>query len=141
MKKAPTPRRRHLHVYPGIPRWTATLYGFLALVILPWTIWLAITLPPRQVAHHWDVAWVGFDVGLMLLLLLTAVFAYFKSKWIALSAMATSVMLVIDAWFDIWNARPGTPLNQAVFLALVFELPLAIITFVIACKIIAGRAD
>jgi len=32
------------------------------LVLIPWIVLLAITLPRRYSAAHWSAAWVGFDV-------------------------------------------------------------------------------
>ena len=44
------------------PRWAPRALLLLAALLIPWTIFLSVTLPRRQVVHHWDVAWVGFDV-------------------------------------------------------------------------------
>jgi hypothetical protein len=45
------------------------LFAVLGLGLLPWALWLGYSLPSRQVAHHWDLAWAGFDVVLAAALL------------------------------------------------------------------------
>ena len=47
-----------------VPRWVTALLGSVALFLVPWTLWLTYSLPTRHVAHHWRLAWVGFDVAL-----------------------------------------------------------------------------
>ena len=47
---------------PQVPRWVAPLLGFVALFLIPWTLYLTLTLPSRHVTHHYDLAWVGFDI-------------------------------------------------------------------------------
>ena len=39
-------------------RWAGVLFAVLGLGLLPWALWLGYSLPSRQVAHHWDLAWV-----------------------------------------------------------------------------------
>ena len=33
-----------------------------SVALIPWIVYLALSLPSRQVSSHYDVAWVGFDV-------------------------------------------------------------------------------
>ena len=47
-----------------IARWVTLLPGLVAMVFVPWTLYLTFTLPPRHVTLHYDLAWVGFDVAL-----------------------------------------------------------------------------
>ena len=46
----------------GIPRWVGLAYLAMAVVLLPWIFYLHFTLPLQQVAQHYRLAWVGFDV-------------------------------------------------------------------------------
>lgn len=125
--------------YPDIPRWTSKVYSLLALVTIPWTLYLAVTLPVRHISSNWDTVWVGFDTGLIIMLFATALFAYLRSQWIAITATATATLLIVDAWFDIWTAHHGKQLDSSLALAIFVELPLAIITGTIACKVIAHK--
>lgn len=35
-----------------------------ATALAPWTLYLAMTLPPHYRAENWRAAWVGFDIAL-----------------------------------------------------------------------------
>jgi hypothetical protein len=52
------------------------VFAVLAAITIPWTVYLAITLPEHVQTRNYRVGWVGFDLGLILLLLLTAQLAY-----------------------------------------------------------------
>lgn len=116
------------------PAWIAVLYGVLAVALLPWITYMAFTLPVRHVSHHWDISWVGLDIAIAALLVLNAVFTYFDSAWLVLSATASATLLCTDAWFDVMSARPGKDLIIAFTAALLLELPLALITLFTAVR-------
>lgn len=122
-------------IYPALPRWIAGAYALLVVITIPWTVYLGITLPAKELSTHWDISWVGFDVAIAFMLVLNAIFSYLESKWLVLSATATSTLLVTDAWFDVITAKSGRPYHEAVASALFVELPLAILTFHVALRI------
>jgi hypothetical protein len=112
--------------------WPAAVLGTAALVLIPWTIALGQMLPSRHVARHWDAAWTGFDVILALSLLVTA-WAYITRRTFVRSLAAVSgTLLLCDAWFDLLTSSPGNDLEVAIILAVVGEVPLAIICFLLA---------
>lgn len=117
------------------PRWVPFAFALLATALLPWIVILARTLPGRVVSHHWDLAWIGFDIGLMGLLGATAWATWRRRAWLQGVSTATATMLAVDAWFDVITSAPGRPRVEAVVLALVCELPLAL-----ACVLLARRA-
>jgi hypothetical protein len=117
-----------------LPRWVPVTYTALATATIPWTVYLADTLPTRHVTHHWDVAWVGLDMAIIALLILNALFASRAARWLVLSASSTTSLLVADAWFDILSSRYGRQLYQALASAAFIEIPLAILTMVIAIR-------
>lgn len=121
-------------IYPALPRWIAAAYALLVLITIPWTVYLGLTLPTRHLSHHWDAAWVGLDIAIALVLVLNAIFSYFESRWLILSATATTTLLITDAWFDVMTARIGRPLLESLASAIFIEIPLAILTFNIALK-------
>ena len=123
-------------IYPALPRWVAGVYGLLALITMPWIIYLAINLPTRHLSRHWDVSWVGLDVAIVLLLILNAVYSYLESKWLVMSATATTTLLVVDGWFDVMGAHAGKPFVESLAMALLIELPLAVLTLNIALKLV-----
>jgi hypothetical protein len=122
-------------IYPALPRWIAGAYTLLVAITVPWTIYLGITLPTKELSTHYDISWVGLDIAIAFLLVLNAVFSYLESKWLVLSATATSTLLITDAWFDVVTARAGRPFHDAMASALFIELPLAILTFHVAFRI------
>jgi hypothetical protein len=123
-------------IFPALPHWVAVLYGLLVVATIPWTIYIGLTLPARHLSLHWDAAWVGLDVIIAIMLVLNAVFAYLESKWLVMSATATSTLLITDAWFDMITARAGRPFLESFASAFLIEIPLAILTFNVALKII-----
>jgi len=44
-----------------LPPWLGPLAVCCALGIVPWVVYLAVTLPGRQRAVDYDIAWVGYD--------------------------------------------------------------------------------
>jgi len=115
--------------------WVAPLYLAMSLVLAPWTVVLMRTLPDRAVSHNYRLAWVGFDVLLVLSMTRTAWLAWRRSPYVVNVASVTTTLLVVDAWFDVTTA-PARGLMQACVLALFVELPAAVLSM-----IIAGRAQ
>jgi hypothetical protein len=118
------------------PRWVARLFAVVGVGLVPWTVWIAYDLPARHTARHWDVAWVGFDVMMALLLLGTAYAAVRRSPWIQSTAAAAATMLCCDAWFDIVTAGRGADLALSLASGFFVELPLAAI-----CVWVARNAE
>ena len=106
------------------PRWVAPVFTVLGAATLPWTVYLAMTLPTHANTHHYRLTWVGFDTMLVVVLLATAYLAWRGNRLVGLLATITATMLVLDAWFDVNTSnhadRPGAILSAALI-----ELPLA----------------
>ena len=107
-----------------VVRWAGPVFALCAVLLLPWTIYLAYSLPSREVAPNYDVAWAGFDILLMVVLASTAYFALRRSRYLASTAAAAATMLLVDAWFDVVTS-PASRRPEAVALAILVELPLA----------------
>lgn len=118
-----------------VPRWVAPLFVALAGLAIPWTAYLAATLPRHVVTRHYRGAWVGFDLALMALLLATAYLAYRGNRHVAMAATATATMLAVDAWFDVLTSPGRLALVSAVISALLVELPLAVLCLWIALHV------
>jgi hypothetical protein len=99
--------------------------GGVAVALVPWILFLTFTLPSRHVTFHYDLAWVGFDVGLTVSCASTAWAVLRGSRWLVPLAAATGTMLCCDAWFDVVTSHAGTDLFLAIVEAAVAELPLA----------------
>lgn len=115
-----------------IPSWVAKVYAMLAVVLLPWTIYLGLSLPKHHLSSHWDVSWTGLDIGLVITLLATGFFAYIRSIWVVIAAASTGSLLLVDAWFDIMSEHDGAQFHQALILAFAFEIPLAVLSYYLA---------
>ncbi len=113
-------------------RWAAALLVSLGIGLVPWSLWLGLSLPSRKVAEHWDLAWAGFDLVLAASLLATAVTLMRQSPLLEAFAAATGALLLADGWFDILTAGSSKERWFAVGLGLVGELPLAALCFVLA---------
>lgn len=109
-----------------IREWLAV---YAAIALIPWTIYLAFTLPESYTAQHWQAAWVGFDVLLLAFMIATAVLGFAQHRWLTLFAFATGVLLVCDAWFDVLTAERGDFL-ASVLIAVLGELPLAAVLII-----------
>jgi hypothetical protein len=105
-------------------RWAGPAFALFSLILLPWTAYLAYSLPSRQLSADYDLAWTGFDVMLLVALASTGYFALRRSRYLATAATAAATLLVVDAWFDVTTTLPGQRL-QPVALAMLVELPLA----------------
>jgi len=103
----------------------AWLYSLAAAVLIPWTVYLAVTLPKRDVDTHYRGAWVGFDLLLVTAIVLTAYYAFRVDTRVQLPATATATLLVVDAWFDVMTAGHRRPTILALVLAVCIELPAA----------------
>jgi hypothetical protein len=97
-----------------------------AALLVPWTVYLALSLPRVHKVRAWGPLWVGFDGIEVVLLVLTFWLSYRRRAIGLLVAFATGVVLLCDAWFDLFTSAPGE-LWQAVVSAVVIEIPLAVL--------------
>ena len=101
------------------------LIGVCVIGLVPWTVYLALTLPTAYRAHHWQLVWVGFDVMLLSSMAVTAYLGWRRRQAVIGGAVTTATLLVCDAWFDI-ALDLGTPDIWASMASAAFiELPLA----------------
>ncbi|MDQ1739923.1 MAG: hypothetical protein QOE53_1575, partial [Pseudonocardiales bacterium] len=75
-------------------RWAAPVFLGCAAILLPWIVIAAVTLPSRQLSQNYDVAWAGYDVGLLIGLVWTALSALRRSARLTIAAAATGALLV-----------------------------------------------
>jgi hypothetical protein len=98
-----------------------------AVVLVPWTAYLALTLPGSQAGGAWRLAWVGFDIALATTLATTGWLAWNRRQETPIGLVVSATLLLTDAWFDVclsWNtAGQGGALASAAFV----EIPLAVL--------------
>jgi hypothetical protein len=123
--------------------------GGVVIGLLPWTIYLSITLPAKHESAHWDIVWPGLDVAIALAVAATVVALVRLSPNLPIFATIAGTLLLCDAWFDTLTSQPGSELAWAAVEALLAELPLAAFCFWIAfdaeavdaARRFAGRSD
>jgi hypothetical protein len=115
-----------------MPRWAAPLLAVVALGLVLWTLYLTYALPAHHVTHDWNVAWAGFDVALTAALVATAVGVRVRGAWLEATAAVAAALLLADAWFDIVLSANGPERREAIVLAVIAELPLALFCLWIA---------
>ncbi len=112
----------------------AAVLGTLGLLV--WIVVLALTLPRAYRAGGWRVTWIGFDVGLVIVLALTAWAAWRRRQILILCLLVLATLLFCDAWFDTtldWHTRGFT---ASVTLAVLVELPVAIMAIIAARRLL-----
>lgn len=112
---------------PIVPAWAPRLLLLTAAALVPWTILLFLDLPRRHVAHHWDLAWTGFDVALAAALAATAYGIARRAAIVRTSATVAATLLICDAWFDMTTSGDDTQFWLAFALAVGIEIPLAVV--------------
>ena len=120
-----------------LPRWVGPLaFGSLA-GFLPWIVYLGLTLPEKVSAQHYDIAWLGFDCALWTMLAVLGWAALRRHAATGPVAAVASMMLIVDAWFDIFTSSASHgEMVLAITLAICGELPLAIL-----CAWVAVHAE
>jgi hypothetical protein len=111
-----------------LPRWIGPLAIGSVVGFLPWIVYLGFTLPAKVRAAHYDIAWLGFDCAMWTMLAALAFCALRRHAATGAVAAMASLMLIIDAWFDVFTSSAGHgAMALAIVLALCGELPLAIL--------------
>jgi uncharacterized membrane protein len=128
----------------GIPenlprRGIAPLLVIAAAVLVVWTLVLAYRLPAHHTSHHWDVAWVGFDIALATALAATGWAIVRCASWATPVAAVAATLLLCDAWFDTVLASGRDEQVEAVLEAMLVEIPLAILCVALASRRASAR--
>ena len=110
--------------------------GCLSLV--PWTGYLAGSLPDRFDTGQWRSAWVGFDVALLCLWGASAVLGWRRHRATVPVLAATAALMCCDAWFDVLLDWGTADWSQSVALALLVELPIAGLLLLRARRVLVG---
>jgi len=113
----------------------AWVYLIVAVGLIVWTVFLALSLPKENVEHHFRLTWTGFDLIEVLAIYLTAYWAFRLDARVVFPATMVATLLVADAWFDITTSASAEAATQALILALVVELPAAAFSLYVAHKV------
>lgn len=102
---------------------TVTIAG---ICLFPWIGYLAVSLPDASRAEAWKTAWVGFDIALALVLLLTAWLGYHRRLLTVVGLTVAPTLLLVDAWFDL-TLSFHTPEQAGSIVDAFVEIPFAIL--------------
>lgn len=128
-------RRRRLLI-------AASLTGVLLLSV--WIAVLEVKLPRYYRAGGWRTAWVGFDIGLLVVFAATAWAAWRRRQVLIVCLIVLAALLCCDAWFDIsldWGTEGFT---VSLLSAALVELPLAVVALIGARRLLrltVGRLE
>jgi len=103
--------------------------AFCCVVLAVWIVVIAATLPRHFDAHHWRGVWVNFDVFLLAAFAATAWAIWRERQILILLLVGIGTMLCCDAWFDVGTSLATSDLWISLGSALVAELPLALLAF------------
>jgi hypothetical protein len=120
-----------------IRRMLLVFLGAGAAFLVPWTVYLAHTLPDQYDIGQWRTAWVGFDVALLTCFAAAAWLGLRRRRAAVPLLAATAALLCCDAWFDVmldWTS-PDRPVS--ILLAVFAELPIAVFLLLAARRLLA----
>lgn len=107
------------------------------LFLIPWIVFLALTLPRHYRTGHWGMAWTGFDVALLAALGATAWAVWLRRQIAIVCALVTGTLLVCDAWFDLMFSFGTSDFWLSAFTAVFGELPIAGLMFFLAWRLLS----
>lgn len=107
-------------------RWFLAATVLAVVVLAGWIATLGATLPPTETVREWRLAWIGFDVAL-LLAFVTCGWAAWRARQLLIPAtLVTGTLLFCDAWFDTVLSWSSDERWWSVASAAVVEIPLAV---------------
>ena len=112
-----------------------------ALALIAWIGILSTTLPDHHSDKQWKAAWVGFDIALVIGMLVTAVGAWKRRQFVVISCIVTAALLFCDAWFDIVLSWDTDDLLWALLMAGLAELPFGAYLFWSATRIMRRATE
>jgi phosphoribosylamine---glycine ligase len=122
-------------------RWLGLGFTAAGVALLPWLVYLAVSLPASARAWHWPAAWAGLDAMEAAGLLATGFLLLRRDVRWRLAALPTAGLLLADAWFDVTTAPPGTGELVSLAMALAVELPVAALCMAVGVAGLRTRAS
>ena len=113
--------------------------AFMIVCMIALAVWigvLEVTLPRDFRAGGWRAAWVGFDIGLLLVFGATAWAAWRRRQVLILCLVVLATLLCCDAWFDTTLDWGTHDFMLSLILALAVELPLAVVALIGARRLL-----
>ena len=118
---------RHLHfLLSRRVEIMASLLVVAAACLVPWTVFLGLSLPGRYDVGHWSLVWTGFDAVLLAVLAYAGWAAWFRRQILATTAIVAGTLLLCDAWFDIVTSIGNGDEWLSLLTGFGAEIPLAV---------------
>jgi hypothetical protein len=113
------------------------LFSLVACIVLAgWIVVLVMTLHKHFTATHWRLAWVGFDIVLLIGFAATG-WAFWRGRQIVIACLlVTGALLCCDAWFDVILDLGTSGEWLSLLAAVAVELPIAFLMFAAARRLI-----
>ena len=108
-----------------IRRLLLVFLGAAAVFLVPWTVYLANTLPTQFDTGQWNLAWVGFDTALGCCFATACWLGWRRHRAAVPMLAATATLLCCDAWFDVLLDWASPDRWTSVAMAVCAELPIA----------------
>ena len=103
----------------------AAFFAVACVVLVAWIVVLVLTLHRHFTAHHWRLAWIGFDFVELIALAVTG-WAFWRGRQIVIACLlVTATLMCCDAWFDVILDLDTSGMWLSIISAVVVELPLA----------------
>ncbi|MFI5915970.1 hypothetical protein [Dactylosporangium sp. NPDC051541] len=109
-----------------------------AVVLVPWSVYLARTLPDRFVTGQWRTAWVGLDVALVVCFAGGAYLGRRRRRTAVPLLVASATLLFADAWFDVsldWGTADAVP---SILMAVLVEGPFGVLLLAWSRRLISA---
>jgi hypothetical protein len=113
----------------------ALVFGAAAVLLVMWTVVLGSVLRTQARVTNWSVAWIGLDLAEAVALLSCALLIRRRSSLLSPVAAASATLIIVDAWFDVLTSANDRHWYVSVALALIVEIPGAVI-----CGLISWRS-
>ncbi|MFD8388610.1 hypothetical protein ACFV2N_05215 [Streptomyces sp. NPDC059680] len=110
--------------------------GVCVLLLVPWTVYLAVSLPDRFEARYWPMVWVGFDVMLLMSLAGAGVAVWLRRQVMVPLSYVAATLLICDAWFDVSLDWGRADVWRSAASAVLIEVPLAVLLIVRARRVL-----
>lgn len=118
----------------------AVFFTVASMILVAWIVVLVLTLHRHFTAHHWRLAWVGFDFIELIAFAVTG-WAFWRGRQIVIACLLiTATLMCCDAWFDVILDLETSGMWLSVISAVVIELPLAFVMLNAARRLIRMSA-
>lgn len=127
---------RRVPLQPAL-RWLPRFLAICSVALFFWIGLLILQLHGRAGQRSLESSWIGLDVAELCGMLLVARLLSQRQAAASPIAAATATLLALDAWFDCESVAPRLDYVLSIALALLAELPLALLLVWVSSQTLA----